>query len=280
MDRADEIFLRVRSLGLSELIGLASADPKSDLGEAAICELQVRGGLDVLEAALALVEDNASPTRRSAGAWVLTQLGAAAGAFDHEAGKALVRLLGDPDPGVLAAACNGVGRRLKDRAVGLLLPFRDHSEAIVRFHVAIGLQQATSREAAEALLPLMRDGNRDVRDWATFGVGSILDEHDFPALREALAARLADDDAEVAMEAIAGLALRKDPRGLAALEKILARDSSEVMAGHLHACAELGEPSLLPALRALQGATATDDNAYWKSSLDDAIAACEVAGGR
>ena len=56
----------------------------------------------------------------------------------------------------------------------------------------------------------------DCRNWATFALGA-LSELDSPAIREALAARLADADDEVRGEAIGGLAKRQDERAVDAI---------------------------------------------------------------
>jgi len=69
----------------------------------------------------------------------------------------------------------------------------------------------------------MTDVDDSVRDWATFGIGSLCDI-DTPELRDALAARLADADEEVRGEAVVGLATRGDNRAIRAIVQAFASD--------------------------------------------------------
>ena len=59
----------------------------------------------------------------------------------------------------------------------------------------------------------MFDADEDVRDWATFGLGT-LGTVDTPEIRDAFAKRLDDDSSDVVDEALAGLAQRRDKRAL------------------------------------------------------------------
>ncbi len=144
----------------------------------------------------------------------------------------------------------------------------------MRQGVAFGLARIDDRRASDALIELSRDADREVRNWATFGLGSI-STADYPSVRVALAERLNDEDAEISMEAVAGLAERKDARALTVLRVLLAGDFGEVTAGHLDACASLGDPSLLPGLLNLQECIAPNNDAYWIRCLNEAIAACK-----
>ncbi|OYV95779.1 MAG: hypothetical protein B7Z73_01935 [Planctomycetia bacterium 21-64-5] len=77
--------------------------------------------------------------------------------------------------------------------------------------------------AIECLIRLSRDSDSDVRDWATFGLGSQCDL-DTPQIRDALAARLDDTDDDTRHEAIVGLARRQDRRAIAAVGRELSSD--------------------------------------------------------
>ncbi len=59
----------------------------------------------------------------------------------------------------------------------------------------------------------MEDVDDEVRNWATFGLGTQSVE-DSPQIREALRNRLTDTFSDVRDEATWGLALRKDPIGV------------------------------------------------------------------
>ena len=68
----------------------------------------------------------------------------------------------------------------------------------------------------------MGDNDKDVRDWATFGLG-VLGKADSPEVREALLRNLSDTDEDVSEEAMVGLAKRKDLRVLPSLLQVLER---------------------------------------------------------
>jgi HEAT repeat protein len=68
-------------------------------------------------------------------------------------------------------------------------------------------------ESVENLLLLADDADEEVRDWATFGLGT-LGARDSPEIRQALFRRLSDGHDDVRQEAMAGLAKRGDQRVL------------------------------------------------------------------
>jgi HEAT repeat protein len=72
----------------------------------------------------------------------------------------------------------------------------------------LGLLTMETPAAIEALLELSRDSDVDVRNWATFALGSQIDV-DTPQIREALRNRLSDSDEDTRSEALCGLARRK-----------------------------------------------------------------------
>jgi HEAT repeat protein len=68
----------------------------------------------------------------------------------------------------------------------------------------------------------MQDKNKNVRDWATFGLG-VLGNADSDEIRKALVECLNDPDQEVREEAIVGLGKRGDRRVLETLLPALER---------------------------------------------------------
>ncbi|GAA3396750.1 ankyrin repeat domain-containing protein [Streptomyces roseoviridis] len=109
-----------------------------------------------------------------------------------------------------------------------LRAFAGHLEPEVRRQVAAsltGLVPAGDGEAVAVLVGLSRDHDPRVRDWATLALAEV--PGDLPAVREALAARLADPDPDTAAEAARGLAIRQDPRAVGALARILADGDPE-----------------------------------------------------
>jgi HEAT repeat protein len=104
----------------------------------------------------------------------------------------------------------------------------------VRFGATFALVGLENPEAIEAMIRLLRDANEEVRDWATFGLGSIL-EVDEERIRQALRDRLGDGDGDVRAEAMVGLARRGDDRVIAGLARALDAelDDSPIVPRHL-----------------------------------------------
>jgi hypothetical protein len=73
------------------------------------------------------------------------------------------------------------------------------------------------------LIELSTDEDDEVRDWATFGLGSQLDD-DSPEIRDALFERLRDPYDDARCEALVGLARRRDPRTFEAVLSSLMKD--------------------------------------------------------
>jgi HEAT repeat protein len=86
--------------------------------------------------------------------------------------------------------------------------------------VVQGLLGQEDELAIRTLILLSQDADGRVRDWATFGLAQL--DADTEAIREALAARLADPDASTRLEACEGLLKRRDVRLVAALAEALA----------------------------------------------------------
>jgi hypothetical protein len=100
-------------------------------------------------------------------------------------------------------------------------PRRAHPDPDVRLAVTRALpggveHPSAKAQVAQALIRLTNDDSSDVRDDAVFGLGSILDL-DTAEIRDALRARLFDSDLDTRLEALVGLAERRDPTVLALL---------------------------------------------------------------
>lgn len=166
------------------------------------------------------------PLKRARGASVIGQLGKTVdhpfNSFPKESYSVIVELLEhETEPRPLASAIAALGHLDNLDAVPVIAPFHSHSDADVRFDLAFALGCFPEDPLSmQTLLRLMEDNDKDVRDWATFGIG-VLGNADSPEIREALLRNLADSDQDVAEEAIVGLAKRKDMRVLPRLLEVL-----------------------------------------------------------
>jgi HEAT repeat protein len=166
----------------------------------------------------------------------------------------------------LEAIIIALGRTKDFRAIDQLLPFANHGSAVVRLAVAFGLLTVERPDPVEALIELSKDEDPDVRNWATFGLGSLI-EIDSQSIRNSLLGRLQEADQEIRGEALVGLALRKDERVLALLLTELRSESVGILA--VEAAAELANERLCASLRNLQ--------TWWdvdKDLLASALEAC------
>lgn len=216
----------------------------------AINFLHWRGTREVFEAARSLTESNQAVDRER-GVRILGQLGIPVRSFPEETFNLLADLLrAEKDPEVLFAIGSALGHMADPRAVEILAPLKNHRDFRVRWGVVLGIIGHDEELAFQTLISLMHDPHELVRDWATFGLGTLTD-HDTPAIREALLRRLTDRDEVVRAEALKGLAERRDPRMVDPLIKEMSAEHDDplLMVNYVLAAAtEIGAPQLHPAL--------------------------------
>jgi HEAT repeat protein len=191
-----------------------------------ISHLHVHGGRTALEVA-GRWSDHHEPARRRLAADVLGQLGAAPGRtaadgpFCQDSLALLLTMVQDePDPEVLYSIAIGFGHIGDERSLAPLIRLHAHPDPEVRYGVAFGLLRRPEVAALDTLITLSADEDARVRDWSTFGLARQTDA-DLPRLRDALAARLDDDDDDTRLEAVHGLATRGDERVIQPLLDIL-----------------------------------------------------------
>ncbi|MPN26820.1 hypothetical protein SDC9_174245 [bioreactor metagenome] len=95
--------------------------------------------------------------------------------------------------------------------IEILCSFSDNPNQLVKDGLVFSLLGIESPKAIETLIKLSTDKSNDVRNWATFGIGSSIDS-DNENIREALLKRTNDKHGETRHEAIIGLAMRGDSR--------------------------------------------------------------------
>jgi hypothetical protein len=256
-----------------DLIRLASQDDddNSEVWDA-IGVLRFRGSDAIWQRAAAMTRSE-QPLERRRGFDILAQLGIPERQRPEETLALILDALEhEQDAAVLSSAAVAVTHRTDERAAVSLARHRHHPDALVRHGVVCGLLTMETPVAIEALLELSRDSDVDVRDWATFALGSQIDV-DTPQIREALRNRLSDPDNDTRHEALCGLARRKDA-------SIVTQLSNEIACGNLswsllEAAQELAHPDLLPVLiklRDTQDPGGSGDGEW--NQLEEAIAAC------
>lgn len=175
--------------------------------------LHVRGNREVLEAARALCMSSVD-NERAVGAIILGELGYPESTFPDERLEILLGLLeSEKDPDVVGTVITALGHFHHEKSVEHLAKFKNYPDAEVRHRLTWTLKEFEDDLAIAALIELTKDEDEDVRDWATFGIGSMI-ERDTPEIREALIRRLNDPHEIVQSEAMIGLAIRQDRRVL------------------------------------------------------------------
>jgi HEAT repeat protein len=129
----------------------------------------------------------------------------------------------ETDNEVLLAIVYGLGHLRVPAAVPLVLPFAEHPSEEFRYAATFALGSFhDDPQAIVALTKLMGDPDREVRDWAIFGLG-VLGAADSEELRKSFLARLDDPYFDARLEATAALAKRHDLRVLKPLIALLER---------------------------------------------------------
>jgi len=178
---------------------------------------------------------------RATGAGLIAELCNPGRELVDEARGVLEPLLGrERDLRVIRIALHGLANVAQPAALPAVLPFASHPDEGVRLDATHALYSCAgeppSAEAIAALIELSSDADEDVRDWATFGLGTRI-ETDDASVRDALVARLGDEFLDAREEAAVGLARRHDERAFESVEALLDADEVSVLtveaAGHL-----------------------------------------------
>jgi HEAT repeat protein len=184
---------------------------------------------------------------------------------EHDVRSAALQILmaalaHESQPASTASIIAALGHVGDPGVLGRVFPLAVHSAPAVRLAVAFTVAtlspQPLAPEARGALIGLSRDEDPEVRDWATFGLGTLSDA-DGPDVRAALLDRAEDAYRDTRAEALFGLAIRRDPRAVPHL--IRALESPSVGGLEVDAAAAAADPRLLPALWALQLAGRADE---------------------
>jgi HEAT repeat protein len=214
---------------------------------------------DVLEASVKLLQGDSA--RRTLGADVLGRLADIEPAVRDAAKQGLLHALDrEAETGPLASIVAALGHMADPDAVARIVPLAYHPDPEVRLAVAFTIAAISPPPLAPAsravLIRLSCDADPEVRDWATFGLGTLCNV-DGPDIRDALLDRAEDTYSEARAEALFGLAVRQDPRAVPHL--IRALQSASVGGLEVDAAAEAADPRLLPSLLALKLKGHSDD---------------------
>ena len=181
-------------------------------------------------------------------------------------------LMREPPAALLACIANACVDFHDPAVVTMLAPHAGHADEAVREAVLHAVRRSSHPEAIAALIALSRDAVDELREWATFALGSQLPLVDSAELRDALAARLTDAHEATRDEAMIGLGLRSDARALGPLRAQLERGFVGVAL--FEAARALAAPQLQASLQALvEKSSLTEEE---RSELVAALAASQL----
>ena len=255
----------LKALATSELLAEAERHLASEDHWDYIVALHFRPEAAVFQAASDWCAASDS-SLRSLGADAFGQLGVWDRPFREESIPILWSLLEDPSVDVLTSTIHALGHLSIAGVEARLLPLLGHESAEVRHSIACAIGTIESDLAVNMLIQLSDDSDTDVRNWATFGLGSLI-EMDTEEIRDALLRRLADPDDETRGEAFVGLARRQDKRIVTPMLGELRSDCVGTLA--VEAARDIADPRLLDTLKELVD--------WWDvnvSLLHEAISAC------
>lgn len=253
------LFGEMKKVSHAQLIQYLS-DADAMKRRAAVRELHVRNTKDTPRQAMALCRSE-NPLVRESAALVLGQLKFPDTEAGRETGLRVMTLLcemaiSDPRAVVRAGAMCALGHRASQVGdMSLVLRAaqtcgRDRS-ALVRYYTAFALGYINLPGAETVLLPLLRDPNKDVRDWAAFAVYMQQDEdstvYDTPEIRDALLDLARNDVWEIRFEALCALGVLREKRAVPLLAKEL-DDADGIYLDLATAAGKIGDPSLIPLL--------------------------------
>jgi len=183
-----------------------------------VAHLQERGTREVFDVAAGLLRSRQA-NRRQLGADVIGQLGYRQSVPPFKGQSAAVlrtTLKVERNPSVLTALIAALARLRVRSAISPLVPLATHESQEVRRALAAELPWCTwesgeerpDRRVTATLIKLSRDPVAVVRDWACFSLaGSVADS---PKIRAALWDRVRDPHYDTRVEALRGLARRRE----------------------------------------------------------------------
>ncbi len=178
-----------------------------------VSELRKRKTDEIFDISCSLIRSNKTK-ERVIGADILSQFG-----FPRRYKKEIIKLFFnllqfETEIEVLFSILYGISHNnenLTKKQVKFLSTFKNHKSVKVRFSLVSSLSTIENDLAIKTLIELSNDKDSDIRNWSTFGIGSLIDIDNIN-IRNALWNRVLDKDETTKFEAISGLALRKDNR--------------------------------------------------------------------
>ena len=211
---------------------------------------------------------------RIIGVDVLSQLGSDKRPFQKETVVLLFEMLQKEDnPKILRTILSAIGHnseRLTSIFIKQLEKYKENRNSDIRFGLVMALLHCKHKNAEDILIFLSKDKHSDIRDWATFSIGSISESND-PKLLAALWDKVNDKDEDTRFEAFVGLAKRKQVE----IKKNILNELETGNFGSLifDAIKKLNDKDFLPHLEIILSEIKHDDmiDSGWITDLEECI---------
>lgn len=175
---------------------------------------------------------------------------------------------------VLKSIFYGIGHNneeLSDKQISKLVTFQNVENIDVKHALISALSGVENIKAIETIIDFSKNKKSSIRNWATFGIGSLIDL-DTTEIRNALWDRVTDNDFETKSEAIVGLANRKDKR----IKDVISTELENGDYGTLlfEAILTIRDKDFLPLLNRNLEISKTNENDLkngWVSALEETI---------
>ena len=179
-----------------------------------IIELRKRPNKEVYNRAFELAKSS-NEKEKIIGIYVLAQLGPNPRFQQKKTVDLYFKLLeNEKSPKVISAILSSISHNneiLNEKQILKLIEFKKHTYSDVRFQLTLALSCLENENAIKTLIELSQDKYSDIRNWSTFGLGSQIEINN-AEITKALWNRTNDKNQETKLEAIVGLANRKDSR--------------------------------------------------------------------
>lgn len=257
----------------AELIAQAVSGKSSQSRWAAIRELRNRPSKELFDLCVGLT-NSTNPTKRAVGVDILAQLGQVPRPFLKKTMPVFFRLLKiENNPTVLMSVGYAIGHNngsfTPKQIASICAMLRFENDQVME-GLVFALLGIDDPNAIEALIALSMHRLSHIRNWAIFGLGT-LSKRNNQKIREALFNRVNDRHQETRLEAILGLAKRKDSR----VNEIINKELIKRQYGTLlfDAILETQNQQFLPLLKSTFTNLKDDTkvNPEWKRALENCI---------
>lgn len=164
------------------------------------------------------------PRDRKIGIDVLAQLGVSPRPFRNETISLFFDILEkEKDCKVLTSLLYAIGHNndsLNQEQIITLVSLKTNKDSSLRLGLVSSLLGLNNDYAIDTLIDLSNDKVQEIRNWATFGIGSQI-ETDNDKIRKALWNRIHDKNQDTKLEAIVGLAQRNEMKVKDAIQQEL-----------------------------------------------------------